>query len=233
MYTNFVKDTRAVISDCWNTVKDIQTRQTKNNEVYQEDYADSENAKLEQRRKGACNAARDKINDIMNRADADAASLDEITPLDVNPGDMNYRRVTELLSGKFTLSVENLQHVIDEYIRPDDRALLNAVRTYSTLRNLKFDAATTETRRGAISEIRESALSVISKIESASYRNGERDLNTPMLVNNFCADSGFASELCGRLGQTFDGKLLKPTVGDENQFNFNFQKAERRWSEQA
>ena len=221
MYTSFVSDTRKAITSCWNSVKDIQQKQTQNNTVYQQDYADSENAKLEQQKKDACAAATEKINGICDKASDDAARLDMIIPLDLD--ERNNQRILTLLSGAFTLNVDQLQHLIDEYIGKGDYTLQNAVSTYCELRGMKLIHATTESRRSAIREIRESALSLVSRIESANYRNFGMENDIPLLVSAFCTDNNFSAELCQRLGQTFSGDLLSPKVELAEPFDFHFQ----------
>ena len=222
MYTAFVTDCKSTLSSLWEQVQAIHAKQERNNTTFKEDYADSANAKLEADKKDACAAARERIAAIMDKATEDAARLDEITPLDVEPSEKNYQRVMELLSGRFDLSVENLNHLISEYIR-DDRALLNAVSVYCQVRGMRLVRATTESRRAAIKSIRESALSVVSRIEGTSYKNGNRDLSAGLSVSNFCQDGDFAAETYAKLGQKFSGELIPARVEPEDGgFDFSF-----------
>ena len=225
MYTAFISDTKTALSDLWTSVQAIHAQQTRNadNKVFQPAYAEAENLKLEADKKNLCAAASEKINNIMNRATEDAATLDEITPLDIDPDSKADRRIMELLSGKFTLNAAQLQALLDKFIPKDNRALLNAVRTFAEVRGMRVVAADTESRRAAIAEIRASALSVVSRIENTSYRNGDRDLSAGLSVENFCQDGDFAAELYGRLGQRFDGTIIPPVVTPENGgFGFSF-----------
>ena len=222
MYTAFVTDCKSTLSSLWEQVQAIHAKQERNNTTFKEDYADSANAKLEADKKDACAAARERIAAIMDKATEDAARLDEITPLDVEPSEKNYQRVMELLSGRFDLSVENLNHLISEYIR-DDRALLNAVSVYCQVRGMRLVRATTESRRAAIKSIRESALSVVSRIEGTSYKNGNHDLSAGLSVSNFCQDGDFAAETYAKLGQKFSGELIPARVEPEDGgFDFSF-----------
>lgn len=223
MYTAFITDTRATLSDLWTQVQKVHAAQTRNNTTFKEDYAESENARLEADKKNLCAAARERIAAIMDKADADAATLDTIELFNVEPDNVNFRRLSELLSGRYTLSVEQLQHLLDTYIPQSDRLALNAVRTYAECRSMRVIAADTESRRAAIKGIRESALSVVSRIENTSYRNGNRDLSVGLSVSNFCQDGDFASETYEKLGQKFSGELVPARVEPENGgFGFSF-----------
>ena len=211
MYTAFCQDCKSALSGLWESVQAIHAAQTRNadSKVYTPDYTDSANAKLEADKKDACKAAREKIAAICDRAHEDAATLDALTPLDIDPDDKADKRILTLLGGQFTLNVEQLQHIVDEYVG-GNRALLNAVATYCEVRGMKLNRATTASRRSGIKSIRESALSIVSKIENTSYKNGGHDFSTPLVVRDFCSNSDAASELCGRLGQKFDGTIIPP-----------------------
>lgn len=225
MYTAFCQDCKSTLSSLWEQVQKVHAAQTRNadNKVFQPAYAEAENLKLEQQKKDACAAAREKINSICDRAHEDAATLDTIELFNVEPDDKNFRRLSELLSGRYTLSVEQLQHLLDSYVPATDRLALNAVRTFAEVRGMRVVAADTASRRSAIKGIRESALSVVSRIENTSYKNGGRDASTPLVVENFCKDGDHAAELYGRLGQRFDGTIIPPVVTPENGgFGFSF-----------
>lgn len=224
MYTAFIADTKTALNSLWESVSKIHLQQTRNADsaVYAPAYAESENKKLDAQKKSACNAARDKINAICDRAHEDAASLDMIALTDIEPDSMSYKRLSELLSGRYTLSVEQLQHLIDTYIPQSDRVALNAVRTFAEVRGMRLIAADTASRRSGIASIRESALGVVSKIESTNYKNGGRDFSAPLVVERFCEDGDFASGLYAKLGQKFSGELVPARVEPESAFDFHF-----------
>lgn len=229
MYTSFVSDCKSTLSSLWESVQRIHAQQAQNDTMYRDAYLDEQNAKLEQQKKADCAAAREKINDIMSRATEDAAELDKITPLDIDMDSKADRRVLELLSGKYTLNAEQLQHILDNYIPKNNRALLNAVETFCNVRGMKLVRATTASRRGAIEKIRASALGVVDRIASTSYRNAPRkgtfELDVGVIVRDFCVDSDFAAAggTYQELGQTFAGELVPATVKKENEFDFHFQ----------
>lgn len=184
------------------------------------DYAEQENKKLDEKKTQICADAREKVRAIADKATEDAARLDVISPLDLDkPAD---QRILTLLNGQFDLSVENLNHLISEHIGKTDYTLLNAVSVYCQNHGLRLIRATAETRRSGIIEVRDSALSLIGQISAQKAENQRGTLNMPMLVADFCTDSDFGRELCGRLGQTFAGEIISPTVEPENPLNLHF-----------
>ena len=224
MYTAFVSDCKSALSGLWNSVSDIHAKQERNNTTFKEDYAESENARLEQQKKDAIKAAKDKINSVCDRADEDAATLDMIALTDIEPDDRNYKRLMELLSGRYTLSVEQLQHLIDTYIPQSDRVSLNAVRTFAEVRGMRVIAADTASRRSGIASIREGALGLVSRIEATSYKNQGKEYDVPLMVRDFCVDGDFAAAtgIYDRIGQRYDGTLVPARVEPENPLNLHF-----------
>lgn len=214
MYTSFVTDTRKAISDCWNSVQDIHKQQAQNDTRYQGEYLTEQNKRLDEQKKAACEAARKKIASICDKADEDAATLDTLNPFAVSDDYL------KLLSGAFDLTIPQVQHIATEC--QTSPTMLSAVDAYCKRNGMKLNRATAESRRSGVSEIRASALSVVSRIEKTNYKNLKADFSTPLVVSSFCENSDAASELCGRLGQRFEGELITPTVTKAEPFNFHF-----------
>ena len=227
MYTAFVSDCKSALSGLWEQVQKIHQQEALNDTRYQGEYLTEQNARLEQQKRDAIKSAKERINAIMDKADKDAAALDEITPLDIDPDSKADRRIMELLSGKFTLNAAQLQALLDKFIPKDNRALLNAVRTFAEVRGMRVIAATTESRRAAIASIKADALGIVSRVENTSYKNtrkqGTFEFDVDAVIRNFCVDGDFAraTGIYGRLGQRYDGALLSPTVEGDG-FDFRF-----------
>ncbi len=228
MYTSFCQDCKSALSGLWEQVQKIHAQQTRNADstVYAPAYAEAENKKLEANKKTLCAECREKINAIMDKADADAASLDALTPLDIDPDSKADKRILTLLGGQFTLNVEQLQHIVDEYVG-GNRALLNAIATYCEVRGMKLNRATTESRRSGIDSIRRDALGLVSRVENTSYKNtrkrGTFELDVGVVIRDFCVDGDHAAETYAKLGQKFSGELVPARVEPENGgFDFSF-----------
>lgn len=205
MYTSFCQDCKSTLSGLWESVQKIHAQQTRNadNKVFQPAYAEAANAKLEQQKKDACAAARERINAICDRAHEDAATLDEINPFAVSDDYM------KLLSGAFDLTIPQVQHIATECQKSP--TMLSAIDAYCKRHEMRLNRATAESRRSGIENVRESALGVVSRIEATSFKNGNRDLSVGLSVSDFCRDGEHANELYGRLGQRFSGEIFLPS----------------------
>ena len=214
LYLTFTQDVKTAVSDCWTSVQAIHAKQAANVTRYLPDVAEQENKKLDADKAAAATAAKERVNSIADKADKDAGTLDEINPFSISDDYM------KLLGGAFDLTIPQVQHIATECQKSP--TMLSAIDAYCKRHEMRLNRATAESRRSGIAEIRASALSVVSKIESTNYRNGGHDLSAPLVVENFCKDGDFANELYGRLGQRFSGEIIPPVVEPENPMNFHF-----------
>ena len=216
LYLTFTQDVKTAVSDCWTSVQAIHAKQAANVTRYLPDVAEQENKKLDADKAAAATAAKERVNAVCDKAITDAGTLDEINPFSISDDYM------KLLGGAFDLTIPQVQHIATECQKSP--TMLAAIDAYCKRHEMKLNRTTSESRSGGIEEIRQSALSLIDRIGTANYKNGNRDLSVGLSVSDFCKDGDHAAELYGRLGQRFSGEIIPPVVesADENRFNFSF-----------
>lgn len=216
MYTQFIADAKTALNSLWASVEKIHAQQTANERDFRDEIAEERNKRLEADKKAACKAAKERINAICDKADTDAATLDEINPFAVSDDYM------KLLSGAFDLTIPQVQHIATECQKSP--TMLSAIDAYCKRHEMKLNRATAESRRSGIVSIREGALGLVSRIEATSYKNQGKEYDVPLAVRDFCQDGDFAAAtgIYDRIGQRYDGTLVPARVEPESPLQFNF-----------